>query len=345
MSTTVSVIIPARNAAGCLPECLRALLPQMKEGGETLVVDDGSEDRTREVAESLGARVIVQGPRGPAAARNAGARSSQGDIILFTDADCVPSESWVQHMVAPFAIPEVAGVKGSYRTLQKGVMPLLAQVEFEERYDLLEESESIDMVDTHAAAFRRHVFLQSGGFDEGFEAASNEDTELSYRLSRSGLKLVFAREAWVFHRHPSSLFEYARKKFWRGYWRVKAYSLHPGKMAKDTYTPQSLKLQIALLGLMGMSGGAGGILGSAVLLWVSGAALCLFLLSGAGFLRRAFGRSMAVGLMAPAFLLIRAGALGAGFGVGTPVWMLRAHPKTPASLPEKTSGEDLHGNP
>jgi glycosyltransferase involved in cell wall biosynthesis len=85
---SVSVVIPAFNAAQFLEEALISV--------ETIVVDDGSTDRTARRAEALGARVISQTRQGAAAARNTGVRAARGTWIAFLDADDV----WDQGKVA-----------------------------------------------------------------------------------------------------------------------------------------------------------------------------------------------------------------------------------------------------
>jgi len=102
----VSVIVPARDAAGTLPrvlECLRA-----QETGfdfEVLVVDNGSRDATPALAQAAGApvRLIGPGPRGPgpAAARNRGARQAGGSLLAFCDSDCYPTRAGLRPELGP----------------------------------------------------------------------------------------------------------------------------------------------------------------------------------------------------------------------------------------------------
>lgn len=246
-----SVVVPAFNAERTLASCLESLsaqtLPKVKF--EVIVVDDGSTDTTSIIAKKFDIRYLFQKNQGPATARNTGAHTALGHIILFTDADCAPAPDWIAEMVRPFADPEVAAVKGSYKTLQKELLARFSQMEFEDRYDMLSRSRYIDMVDSYSAAFRKDVFINTGGFDESFPKANNEDTELSYRLATAGHKMVFNPSAFVFHSHPATLSHYLKIKMGRGFWRMIVYRRFPQKAVKDSYTPNVLKLQTMIMAL------------------------------------------------------------------------------------------------
>ncbi len=241
---TVSVVIPVYNGEKFAMRCLDALAKQTHPPDEVIVVDDGSTDQNVALVESDTVHVIRQKHQGPAAARNTGIRSARGEMILFTDIDCEAHPSWVMEMEKSLSIPEVVGVKGAYATRQAGIVPRLVQYEFEERYDLMEKSPTIDFIDTYSAGFRSDILRQMGGFDTALQ--KNEDVELSYRLASAGKKLIFNRKAIVFHHHPEGWFTYFTVKAKKAYWRTIVYRLHPGKAIKDTYTPQLLKFQILL---------------------------------------------------------------------------------------------------
>jgi cellulose synthase/poly-beta-1,6-N-acetylglucosamine synthase-like glycosyltransferase len=313
-----SVIIPAYNAGRTIGGCLRALTDQSlgPDEYEVIVVDDGSRDDTAAVIRTYPVRYLHQQNRGPAAARNHGAREARGAIILFTDADCVPTRDWVDQMTKPFSNPEVTAVKGAYQTNQRSLFARFAQIEFEERFELLKRAPSIDMVDTYSAAYRREVFLGAGGFDECFPVANNEDTELSYKLARQGKKMVFNPLAVVFHlNHPDSFKRYSRLKFSRGYWRMVVYRRYPDKMVKDTYTPQTLKLQIlfffACLGWLPPL-----LLRPDLIVAPFALTAAAYVVSMAPFSLLAFRRDPLVGVFAPFLLSVRAAALGSGFAWG-----------------------------
>jgi glycosyltransferase involved in cell wall biosynthesis len=203
-----SIIIPAYNAETTIEKCIQALLSQSVERSlyEIIVVDDGSKDRTADIIRTFPVDYHFQENQGPAAARNKGAQLSKGEIILFTDSDCVPDRFWLEKMTAPFSEnPAISGVKGAYKSLQSSLTARFAQAEFEDRFALLKKSDYIDMVDTYSAAFKREVFINAGGFDPSFPVANNEDTELSYRLVSQGHLMVFNPKAFV--PYPSGYLE------------------------------------------------------------------------------------------------------------------------------------------
>ncbi|EHJ45987.1 glycosyl transferase family 2 (plasmid) [Solidesulfovibrio carbinoliphilus subsp. oakridgensis] len=252
-SVDVTVVVPAYNAAATLPATLAGLAAQRFAGRvEVIVVDDGSTDATAAVAEAAGATVLRQKNQGPATARNAGATAGRGELLVFTDADCEPHPDFLAALTRPLADPGVSGVQGAYRTRQPQLVARFAQAEFEDRYAFTARFPCLDLVATYAAAFRRELFLQEGGFDTSYPVANNEDTEFSYRLCRLGHRLVFAPKALVFHRHPATLGKYLRIKFWRAYWRLAACRDHPEKVLRDGYTPGVVRLQTALAGLLAL---------------------------------------------------------------------------------------------
>ncbi|PKO21859.1 MAG: hypothetical protein CVU38_12450 [Chloroflexi bacterium HGW-Chloroflexi-1] len=320
----ISVIVPASNAAETLSRCLAALASQTypTSAYEVIVVDDGSTDDTAGIARAAGVRVITQPNAGPAAARNRGAAAARGELLLFTDSDCAPAPGWIAALVVPFADARVAGAKGAYLTRQRDIVPRFTQLEYQERYDRMAGAETIDFIDTYSAAYRRDVFLANRGFDTIFPTASVEDQELSFRLAEKGYRLAFAAEAQVYHRHNPTLAAYVRRKFFIGYWKALLARWHPGRMVKDSHTPQTLKLQMGLAAAML----AGLLVGSLVSLsmghlWslgfvVAAISALAFLASAGPFLVKAGRRDRGVLLPAVGLLWVRALALGSGFALG-----------------------------
>lgn len=311
----VSIIIPTFNGGSRIGQCLHALLEQASSKDfEILVVNDGSTDDTaRALSICPDIKVITQSNAGPAAARNRGAQDARGAIILFTDDDCVPAADWLERMLEPFADKDVVGVKGAYRTHQKELAARFVQIEYEDRYRLMSRFDCIDFVDTYSAAFRRERFLEMNGYDTSFPVACAEDIELSYRMSARGWKMKFAQGAIVCHTHPDTLSRYLRKKFKFAFWRMLAVRKNPTKAAKDSHTPQLMKLQVlflpALLCSLAYDVAARPSIPASLLV------VAAFLVSTVPFTIRAIAKDPVVGILAPGFLAARACAQM--FGVGT----------------------------
>jgi glycosyltransferase involved in cell wall biosynthesis len=318
MVMIISVVIPAHNEGKNISNCLNGLMRQTfaRDNYEIIVVDDGSTDNTPDIVDSFpGVRLIRQKNQGPAVARNMGAQEARGDIVLFTDADCIPFDNWIEEMVKPFGQnSEIIAVKGAYETRQKELMARFVQVEYEDKYDKMKKQVYIDFIDTYAAGFRRNDFLQANGFNKEFPVACAEDIELSYRLANSGHKMVFNPQARVIHLHPNSLMDYAKKKYKFAYWRMLAIKKHPHKILNDAHTPQTMKIQLLFVPLLLTF-----IAFLFIAPMVAKVILLLFLLSyltTIPFILKASRRDLTVGLLSPFFLLARSSSQFLGVAKG-----------------------------
>jgi cellulose synthase/poly-beta-1,6-N-acetylglucosamine synthase-like glycosyltransferase len=307
-SQSVSIIVPAFNAAGRIASCLEALCQQAAPWDvEILVVNDGSSDDTADVVRRFQqVRLINQANAGPAAARNRGAFEARGAIIVFTDDDCVPALGWLNAMLKPFDDPEVVATKGVYQTRQMALVARFVQIEYEDRYRLMRKSDWIDFVDTYSAAFRRNHFLEMNGFDPQFPLACAEDAELSYRMAARGWRMKFVPEAVVYHSHPQTLSEYLRKKYKFAFWRVVALRSNPRKALKDSHTPQLMKLQLLFIPALMIAA----VVGLSDRLFVVFLAMVVlaFFLSTVPFVLRVLNKGPGVALASPLLLATRSGA-------------------------------------
>jgi glycosyltransferase involved in cell wall biosynthesis len=313
---SASIIIPTFNGASRIGNCLDSLVKQTTgRDVEILVVDDGSTDNTANVVRSYSSvRIISQANAGPASARNRGAIEARGDILLFTDDDCVPMPDWLEAMLESFQDTEVVGAKGIYRTHQKSLAARFVQIEYEDKYRLMARLPSIDFIDTYSAGFRRDRFLEMTGYDTSFPVACAEDVELSYRMSARGWKMKFVPAAIVYHTHPDTFSHYLKKKYKFAFWRVLAVRKNPSKGVKDSHTPQIMKLQLlfapALLFAV--------VFDLTARPRVPASALVLggFLLSTLPFTLRAIRKDPKVGLLSPVLLAARACAQVLGVAGG-----------------------------
>jgi cellulose synthase/poly-beta-1,6-N-acetylglucosamine synthase-like glycosyltransferase len=330
MGVRVTVVIPAYNATKTIHDGLDSFARQSFPSHEVelIIVDDESTDGTPEYIERYvrnwsraqpKVRVLRQVHRGPAAARNLGAEAAQGEVLLFTDADCVPHVDWIKEMVAPFQSPTVAAVKGAYKTKQRSLVARFAQAEFDARYRQLAAAEYVDVVFSYSAGFRREVFRSIGGFDTSFPVADNEDTDLSYRVATAGYKIKFNPAAIIYHQHPSTLTQYLRKKHSRAYWRVMVYKRFPGKAIRDSYTPQTLKVQIGSVVL-----GAGALVLTPLVphaAYIAGFAGGLFTATAVPFLWQLPREDPGLRIAAPFLLVCRAAVMATGLMRTVPLLM------------------------
>jgi GT2 family glycosyltransferase len=199
---TVSIIVPAHNNARELRQCLGALVAQASAETEIIVVDDASQDDCAAVAGTFGARVFrLPAQRGPAAARNVGAREAQGEILLFVDADVVASPGAVARVRRAFEDrPDVSAVFGSYDD-QPRAEGLVSQYR-NLLHHFVHQNASTEASTFWAGcgAVRRTAFLEVGGFDETrFPRPSIEDIELGYRLRAAGHRILLDKSLLATH--------------------------------------------------------------------------------------------------------------------------------------------------
>jgi glycosyltransferase involved in cell wall biosynthesis len=315
----VSVIIPCYNCEKKIGETLEALGRQSTEPSEIVVIDDGSTDNTKKTVrekQKLNKKIkfFYQKNSGPAKARNAGANRAAGEIIVFTDSDCVPEKNWLEEMIKPFENKKenVSGVQGAYKSRQKEFIARFGQLEIEERYEKMKKAKKIDWIGSYSAAFKKNEFIKLNGYDESFPIASGEDPEFSFRLAKNGGKLVFNPNAVVYHIHPDNLKKYLKTKFFRAFFRPKMYSKHREKALNDSYTPQILKLQIPLSWLVVLSIIGFFFFGPLPFLCM----VIVFLITTIPFAFFAAKKDFLIGVVSPGIIFLRSIIFGAGLAAG-----------------------------
>ena len=209
-SASISIVIPTRDRPGALDSCLGALAEQTlsPERFEVVVVDDGGVvelgdlvDRHRDSLRiSLNRRVHS----GPAAARNAGAEVARGEVLAFTDDDCLPDADWLAAITA--AVERSPGSIVGGKTVNALVSNRCAEASqsvITHMYeDGLRRTGELPFVTSNNLALDRELFDTLGGFDASFPEAAAEDRDLSARCTASGGSLVYEPAALVRHAHP-----------------------------------------------------------------------------------------------------------------------------------------------
>jgi GT2 family glycosyltransferase len=217
----VSVIVPVLNGERTIKECLVSLLRMdyPADRREILVVDNGSTDRTAEIINSFPVRYLLEERRGKSYARNRGIEASKGEILAFTDPDCVVSTRWLHELVRAFEEEGVGGVGGE-------ILPYPGKTPAE-RYAFRRVSHNQKRPMNHSAhpfahapnvAFRREVFQQIGLFGTQFPGGGWEDADLCWRFFRgTNFKLMFAPKAVVFHRYRTTAKDFFIQHMTYGY--------------------------------------------------------------------------------------------------------------------------------
>ena len=254
-SVNAAVVIPVYNAEATLGDTLDALEAQEHPPVEVIVVDDGSTDRSptiaRGYADSSRHRVTVleQDHQGPAAARNRGVETTDADIIMFLDADCIPPPDWLMTLSGAL-IDDVVGVScGYYPANAEHLVARFVDNEIARRQERY-LGKNVDALATYATAYRRDAFLAAGGFSTDFRIASGEDFDFAFNLQKHGGRLIFTNDTRVGHHHPANLGIYLRQQFYRGYWRVVIYLHNIDKFVHgDSYTGYEAQTQFVLANL------------------------------------------------------------------------------------------------
>jgi GT2 family glycosyltransferase len=207
----ISVVVATRDRPAALERCMMALAWQLAASLEVVVVDDGSADPSavvaavasglRDAAHPPTVQIVRGSGRGPAAARNLGARAATATIVLFTDDDCVAGPLWAQTLAR--ACPEdgaAAGVTVADPAAGRaaGASQLLTHTL--QLASLDPDTETLGFAPTCNLGCRPDV-LRVLPFDESFPLAAGEDRDWCSRLADAGVALRFVPDAQVEH-HP-----------------------------------------------------------------------------------------------------------------------------------------------
>jgi len=198
----LSVIIPVYNGGAGLELGLKALTASACPPDEIIVVDDTSTDASASLAARFGATVLSLqgGPRGPARARNHGAASARGDVLVFLDADVVVHPDTLGRIKACLTeLPEIAALFGSYDADPPAPGLVSRYKNLLHHYIHQHGRPEASTFWAGCGAIRRNIFRAVGGFDESFLTAAVEDIEFGARLRRRGYRIRLCPDIQVTH--------------------------------------------------------------------------------------------------------------------------------------------------
>ena len=195
-----SVVVCSYNGAKTLDRCLTSLKEINYPSYEVILVDDGSTDNTQEIAASHNwVKNIRQENKGLSFARNVGAHASGGDVIVYTDSDCMADPDWLYYLMGTLLSGDYAGVGGPNISppAENWVQACVSAAPGGPNHVLL-----TDVVAEHIPgcnmAFHRWAFDQVGGFDPEYRKAG-DDVDFCWRLQQSGGVIAFSPAAIVWH--------------------------------------------------------------------------------------------------------------------------------------------------
>ncbi len=198
----VSIVVPVRNAEATLGDMLQGLVHQATpESAEILIVDNGSSDRSREIAESFPVKVLIETKLGPAAARNLGLRAARGEIIAHLDADTLPTRNWLRELLGAFDDPDTVIAAGRSISYAPETAPE-RYVEASGRLDVetSRRRHPFPFAPSKNLAVRRTAAIRIGGWCE--DMLTGEDVDFCFRILREFPgEIAYRERAIVFHRN------------------------------------------------------------------------------------------------------------------------------------------------
>lgn len=202
---SVSIVIPVYNGGDAFRRCLTSLQRWAPPATEIIVVSDGDSDGSWRLAEQFAKTLNVQVIRlreskGPANARNVGAKTAQGDIVFFVDADVEILSDTLDRISESFhANPQLAALIGSYDDAP-GAPNFLSQYK-NLFHHYTHQTACLDASTFWGAcgAIRRPIFQAIGGFDASYRQPCIEDIELGYRLKQAGYVIHLRKDIQVKH--------------------------------------------------------------------------------------------------------------------------------------------------
>ncbi len=236
----VSVVICAYNAERTMDACLASLRHLNYPDYEVIVVNDGSADRTPAItaehkaaydADPSGPRMIVidQPNRGLSIARNVGMEAATGEIIAYTDSDCVPDPDWLYFLVYKFLRSGFVAVGGpNFPPAEPSLVPAAVAVAPGGPTHVLLNDEVAEHIPGCNMAFTKKVMQEAAGFEPIF-AAAGDDVDFCWRLQNKGYAVGFSPAATVWHYRRNTVKAYLKQQMGYGKAEALLYFKHPSR--------------------------------------------------------------------------------------------------------------------
>lgn len=245
----VSIVVAVHNMEGTIGKCIKSLLEVDYPNKEIIVVDDGSTDKTSEVVTIYPVKLIKKEQGGVSSARNKGIEEAQGEILAFTDGDCIVNENWLKELVKHFSDPEVGGVGGNVIFIAGDPLTTAVSIEYEDRFKKRRrDTQSIACIN---ATFRKEVFEKVGEFKKILgETVGGEDIEFSYRVKDAGYKLLYEHDANVWHDHTTMASSFIKRNYRNAIVSVQNYMKYRRAFEDSFFNPGLILQPLFFLGIV-----------------------------------------------------------------------------------------------
>jgi len=241
----VSIIVATLNSERTIDECLKAIfeLNYPKDFLEIIVVDGCSKDATLEIAQKYPVKVISE-PLNAPAAYNYAMKMVSNDVLGFIDADAKVEKEWLNKLVTYLDAPQVAGVSGGIETWNtENAWARSIGYDLKNRYARLKKY--VVRVATMNLLLKKSVIEAVGGFDENLP--SQYDTDLGFRITSRGYKILFEPSAKCYHFNRSTVSGYFRQQLQYGKNTTKLYLKHANLIKGDEISDFGMNIQPFLI--------------------------------------------------------------------------------------------------
>lgn len=239
---TVSVVIPVYNEEKRILNTLKAIYEGSLLPMEIIVVDGGSNDQTVRLVKATYLDVVVLNNPGKTAAlgRNVGIEHARGEIIAFTDGDCLADRNWIKNIIMHFEEEDIDGLGGKVLNAEPenhyeeywGNLAWNLIMNFPDTSYEVQEKKLNDAFVTANCAYKKELLYRLKGFSEFF-ANNAEDVDLCWRAIDKGAKLIYVPDVVVYAHNVTTLKGIAKKSFRNGVSSSKLQKIYGGKMNYD----------------------------------------------------------------------------------------------------------------
>ena len=240
----VSIIIPCLNEEKNIAECLDAVFNLDYPDFEVVVVDNGSEDATKEIASRYPVRIVEETNRGYGPVQNRGISEARHELIMFLSADCLIKSDWLRETVDAVAANGSVGVGGRQWVLaDTHVKHIMGAVGLPFPIKM---GSQVDHIPFANALFRKEALIKVGGFDNSL--ITGEDVDLNWRLQEAGYRLIYRPQTGVQHKVRETTRKFFKQHFNYGIGTAQLLKKYRSKVLKHIYL-RGFLFTIYLLGL------------------------------------------------------------------------------------------------